>query len=254
MGWNNGYEIQKAVVDIVIGQKADIFVLTAFVAASGMDYLFDQLKKHDYIWFLTFETGKNGILIGIKETIIDKNKLVSDVYDKKAVYSIDNGCNILRVICSLKNGSPLTVLGCRMETGKCENQDQLKEQYNFEKKSFDDILIPTIGEAEGLYIVCGDFNNARCLGNLDNKYNEKDYDGKAQCNYNLNIIKDRFEELKFVLADVKKGAPIPTHKIFPDDHIFLRGFTVTDCNSIPVDNLSDHFIIMAKVEICEENS
>ena len=253
LGWNNEYEIKKDIVAKIIEQKADIIVLTEFVAAKRLDNLFDCLKTNGYIWFLKCETGENGILISVKEEMVDKKKLKNDIYNKKAVSSIDNGCNILRVDLPLKCGSMLTVIGCRMKTNI--SKQSLQEQYDSERKCFDEILIPMIDKSEGLYIICGDFNNARCLGKLNKKYKKEDYIGKAQCNYNLNIIKDKFEYLRFVMVDVgENGEAIPTHSGYiPDDHIFVRGFNKNTCSVIPVGGLSDHDIIMATVEICEES-
>ena len=57
------------------------------------------------------------------------------------------------------------------------------------------------------------------------------------------------------MVDVgENGEAIPTHSGYiPDDHIFVRGFNKNTCSVIPVGGLSDHDIIMATVEICEES-
>lgn len=56
--WNNQYTISRDVVDKIIEQKSDILVLTAFVVASGIDYLFEKLKKMDLFGFSKVEQGK----------------------------------------------------------------------------------------------------------------------------------------------------------------------------------------------------
>lgn len=260
LGWNDSsktrkpYEISKDIVDKIIEQKADIIVLTEFVAVNGLDNLFDSLEENEYIWFLKCETGKNGILIAIKKELVNENieGLITDIYHKKVVASSDNDCNILRVDFPLKCGSMLTVIGCRMETGA----KNLKEQYDSEGKSFDEVLIPMIKTSKDLCIICGDFNNARCLGNLNEKYKIGDYIGKSQLNYNLNIIKDKLVNFDFVMMDVdENGGPIPTHKGYlPEDHIFVRGSDKKECRKIFSDGLSDHDIITATVEIRKEKA
>lgn len=49
LGWNNLYEIKRELVDKVIEQKTDVIVLTAFVIAKGIDYLFESLQNEGYI-------------------------------------------------------------------------------------------------------------------------------------------------------------------------------------------------------------
>lgn len=257
LGWNNSRIIKKEVVDKIIEQQAHIVVLTEFVVIEGIDYLFRRLKQEGYIWFLKCESGKNGILIAVKKVVVDANRLKKEVneaykvYDKKLVLSSDDGCNILRVDLPLNGceNSTLTVIGCRMETG---GKDQ--EQYDSERKCLDEILIPMINTSKDLCIVCGDFNNARCMGNLSKKYNLDDYkingEPLAQVNYNLNIIKDTFEDLGFEMMDIEDGKPIFTHKGYlAEDHIFTRGFTKKSCSASSADGLSDHDIIAAEIEI-----
>ncbi len=274
LGWNNSYEITEKTVNKIVDQQKsvnedivpqpDIIVLTEFVVVKGLDYLFDTLKENEYIWFLKCETGKNGILIAVNKDMVDEEKLLKDkkekLYNRKAIFSSDDGCNILRVDLPLKGCkySRLTVIGCRMETG----DKILKEQYDSERKCFDEVLIPMINTAEGLCIICGDFNNAKCYGNLNKRFNFNDYKIKnepgyvAQFNYNLHIIKDKLEALNFSMMDVTKdGNPIPTHNGYAEDHIFVRGFNKfvrgsnkEGCNCIPADGLSDHDIIWATVK------
>lgn len=249
LGWNNQYIIRIQLVDKVIAQKADIVVLTAFVVAKGLDYFFERLQNEGYIWFISNRSGKNGILIGIKKSLVDDKKLIDEVYSSNAISSVIEGCNILRVLLPLKGGKNLDIIGCRMETGGFK---VLQEQYDSERKVLDEVLLPVLKESNcDLRIVCGDFNNARCLGKLNQKFCNADYTGKAQCNYNLNIIKDSFEELGFAMADIdEKGNDIPTHNGFiPDDHIFIRGGECVKCEVVPAKGLSDHDILNATVKI-----
>lgn len=249
LAWNNQYKIESKLVDKIIEQKADIFVLTEFVIAKGLDYLFERLENEGYIWIQQSRTGKNGILIGIKKTLVDSEKLVQNVYDKNAISSNNEDCNILKIEVPLQCGGNLFIIGCRMETG---GEQTLKEQYNAEKDCFDNILMPMIQPLgqESMYIVSGDFNNARCLGNLHMKFKEQDYAGKDHCNYNLNIIKDAFDNIGFTMIDVdEKGQAIATYKKrLPLDHIFIKKFKVEKYGISTVDELSDHDILWAEVQ------
>lgn len=64
---NNGYKIPKWVVDEIIKQDAECVVLTEFVVAKGWDYLQERLEHSEYNWFVSANTGANGILIALKK-------------------------------------------------------------------------------------------------------------------------------------------------------------------------------------------
>ena len=74
---------------------------------------------------------KNGILIGIKKTLLDSAKFIKNVYNKNVIVSVDEGCNVLKVVVPLKSGTNLFIIGCRMETGR---EKDLVKQYNAERK------------------------------------------------------------------------------------------------------------------------
>lgn len=245
LAWNNQYKIESKVVDKILNQEAAVIVLTAFVIAEGLDYLFKTLHEKDYIWFQQSRTGKNGILIAVKRELINEEELIKQVYEFNVIVSEVEGCNILRILFPMRNKKKLCVLGCRMETG---GEESLLKQYDSERECFDNVLIPFIDKMhqEDYFIVCGDFNNARCLGKLTKRFDSKNYYGKAQINYNLNIIKDKFDDLGFAMADCNNGDGIPTHNsFFPDDHIFVKGFSVSRCVSVGAEGLSDHDILIA---------
>lgn len=246
LGWNNQYEINSKVVDKIINQKADIIVLTAFVIAKGIEYLFERFQNEGYIWFISNCSGKNGVLIAIKKDLVNVKELINDVYTSSVILSTNEGCNILKVTAPMNCDVNISILGCRMETGGEKN---LQVQYDSERQCFDNILIPKIQPLKqgNVYIVCGDFNNARCCGNLKEKFNPQDYNEKAQINYNLNIIRDTFDSIGFTMMDIgKKGESIPTHKgFYPLDHIFVYGLEPKECCIVPSDDLSDHDILIA---------
>ena len=256
LGWGTGQqEIKAGIVNNVIGQKADIIVLTEFIITIGVDYILKQLQEK-YIWFQASRTGKNGILIAINKELVDCNeKLKEQVWYDDIVSSQFEGCNILKITLPLKCGKKLSIIGCRMETGINRiNNKNLKMQYDNERTNFDKILIPMIRPLKKgqLYIVCGDFNNARCLGKLNEKFNSQNYNEKAHCNYNLNIIKDTFDDIGFTMVDItENGDAIMTHKkqkyTYPDDHIFVYGFRNIGSDTASSKGLSDHDILWAEV-------
>ena len=248
--WNNQYVISSRLVDKFIEQKADIIVLTAFVISKGIDYLFVRLQNEGYIWFTTTRSGKNGILIAIKkDKLIINDKSIEELYKRNTISSSIEECNILQVLLPLKDRKTIDITGCRMETG---GFGTWREQSDSERKIFDEILLPAIkGRTSDIKVVCGDFNNARCLGKLNKPYCKKDYISENkeldQINYNLNIIKDSFGGEGFVMADISEdGSAIPTHKGYlPIDHIFVSGGKCENCNVLSSDGLSDHEIVIA---------
>lgn len=263
LGWNNLYEIKRELVDKVIEQKADVIVLTAFVIAKGIDYLFESLQNEGYIWFQQSRSGKNGILIALKRELIKDKELIDRVYNKDIISSVVDGCNILRVIVPLVCGKNLCVIGCRMETG---GRGSLEEQYNLEKEHFENILIPTIQSIEHnyLHILCGDFNNAKYYGELEKtfeevkeKYKKQEwnnaknrYEGPslpvAQYNYNLHIIKDLLKKNGLELCEKENDW---TYKhLIHNDHIFVKGLTYVSSGIIE-NNLSDHNILWSEVKL-----
>lgn len=259
--WSKPYEIKENIVGKIFEQEADIAVLTEFVVSKGWDCFQEQLKEKGYIWFMTNTTGKNGILIFIKKDLVDEKNLVKSLYQENAISSNTDGCNILRITLPMPQNKTLpmpqnktlTIMGVRMETGI--SKASLKEQYDAEREALDNILLPKIEppKPNNMYIVCGDFNNARCLGDLTKNFNADDYKGKAQIGYNLNIIKDTFDNLGFEMADIgESNHGIPTYPTrdahIPNDHIFVRGFEVEECKSETGSGLSDHDIIWAKLK------
>ena len=165
LGWNNKYKIKSEAVAKILEQKADFIILTEFVLANGLDYLFEKLMDNEYIWFTTSCTGKNGILIALKRNLVDDKNLIEQVYHNNIITSEFNGCNVLQVTFPLKNSKTLSVIGCRIETG---NESNLQDQYDFERQCFDEVLIPKIRELSksDICILCGDFNNAKHYGDF----------------------------------------------------------------------------------------
>lgn len=278
MEWNihgqGGYSEEnypKQTADIILKNKPDVFILVEFFKydfwiEEFMNYIPEESEKlskvssrdqafrtvgNEYIVILSDDRGKgfNQTIIGIKK---DLNPVITAV---RSV--IPHGRQLLEIpgldylhpeflqVDLLFDGQPLTIIGTRIKT-QGENKD-----YNIRKKQFV-CLMQYIHTLKHPVIVSGDFNNAFCRGNLNKKFDEKDYKGKAQINYNLNLIKTSLDEIGFTMVDVNKdGSSIPTHKRFlPEDHIFVRGFGAIERNFTIIhveQNLSDHNILFAEL-------
>lgn len=248
-GWSNK-EIKRQLVDELIEENADIVVLTEFVLVKGIDYLFEQFNDK-YIYFNSSISGKNGIFIAVKRNFVDFEKFRENiVLGENFIYSNTEGCNILKVNIPLNDFENLVIVGCRMETS-IVNKD-FQKQYDFERECFDNILISAIKplNKDCKYIICGDFNNAQCRGNLNKKFNPNDYKGYAQCNYNLNFIKDELEKIGFEMVDKKEnGESIPTYNNIPDDHIFVKGFKINRIEKPTIGtDFSDHKMLIGEIE------
>lgn len=246
LGWDKQDVIERKAVDAIVKQKADVIVLTEFVVGKGLDYLFEKLYKKEYIWFISSRSGKNGILIAIKENLLEeKDSLKEKIYEGNRISSVIEDWNILKVTLPLKYNKELCIIGCRVEESLV---DKDKNKYDCKRISFEQILVPQIPDrnTQESCIVCGDFNNAMCHGNLNEKFNEDDYKGLAQKNYNLNIIKDKFDEFGFIMADNDNGEAIQTWRQVPEDHIFIKGFQLSKVAKAEKNPYSDHDILFAE--------
>lgn len=67
--WYDNKKISKETVDRIMYEKADIFVITEIALASGWDYLEKKMQEKKYVWFSSFVSGSNGILILVKKKI-----------------------------------------------------------------------------------------------------------------------------------------------------------------------------------------
>lgn len=256
--WAKPYVIKKALVDKVMNQEAAIIILVEFCIASGWDYFEERLLKEGYTFFMSCLTGKNGVLICIRSDLIRKKdeiaKTVYDHFEQVISYNFDD-YNLLRVSFEMKNGRKATVMGLRIETNLGKPSP---EEYDRRGKAFEEFLRALKNPSQNeICIVAGDFNNAQCYGDLRTPHDSKKYIKKgkkcAQYNYNLNIIRDKFNDLGFKMLDIGDGLGIPTwgntkEKCVPEDHIFVRGLALEDnvCKTITDDDLSDHAILLAK--------
>lgn len=161
MGWNNDYSIKKFVVDRIIAEKADIVILVEFLISQGWDYLQSKLKENNYIWFMTYTSSQNGILIAINKNIdnLDLNNI--EQYQNNNVSFLIN-TNIAEMPDFLQvkleiNKRPLIIIGTRIRV------ETDKYVYNgpkliFKQKQFE-ALDEHLSSLNVDNIICsGDFN------------------------------------------------------------------------------------------------
>lgn len=133
--WNNGYELKNWIADEIVKDVPDIIILTEFVVAKGWDYLQEKLEKHDYRWFISATTGKNGILIAVKnKPEFDFGDITK--YEDKAI----NDSSILKLpkhdiipnfyeVKIQVNGKPLSIVGVRIIEDNKEEQFLVLDEY-----------------------------------------------------------------------------------------------------------------------------
>ena len=242
--WYKNSEISKETVDIIINEKADILVITEMALASGWDYLEEQMKKNNYVWFSSFVSGSNGFLILVKKELIKNVKeLASNLWWENETLQIYNDIGLMKVSFKMSNDKNCTVCGFRMLIGNNKG----KAQYDDMRRILYKKVLPIAEECyleNDVVIFAGDFNNARYL---------EDYNGKDQINYNWQILKSKFENIGYEMLDVDdKGEPIITKQTAPAspiDHIFTKGFIKNTCGVLESTNCYDHLILRAEGKI-----
>ena len=242
--WYENKKISDETVDKIMKEKADIFVITEIALASGWDYLEKQMQENEYVWFLSFVSGSNGVLILAKKEIIKNVKeLAENLWWKNKNLHSYNDIGLMKVTFKMSDGKNCTVCGFRMLIGNKKG----KAQYDDMRKILYQKVLPIAEECyleNDVVIFAGDFNNARYL---------KDYSGKDQIDYNWQIIKSKFENIGYKMLDVDdKGNPINTKLTTPAspiDHIFTKGFIKDTCGVSQQTGCSDHLILRAEGKI-----
>lgn len=185
-----------------------------------------------------------------KDLIASTEKLANQLWWKKDCLDHNDDIGLLAVTFELKSQKKCTVCGFRMPTPTMSgnNSKDLKSVYNKYGQIFQSQILD---KAQKYYnnseivIFAGDFNNARYL---------EDYVGKAQVNYNWQIIKKGFEEKGYTMHDViidnGEEKPINTRVKngleTPIDHIFTKGLKVNKEKGVQVKKkieYSDHYIL-----------
>lgn len=242
--------ISKDKVHTLINENADILVITEFSVVSGWDYFEEKMNESGYVWFISFVTGNNGLLIMIKKDLLaSTEKLAKQLWWKKDSLYHNDDIGLLAVTFELKSKKKCTVCGFRMPTISSNNSKDLKTVYDEYGQIFKDKILDIAQQYynnSDIVIFAGDFNNARYL---------EDYVGRAQVNYNWQIIKKGFEEKGYTMLDVSiyndEEKPINTRVKngleTPIDHIFTKGLVkVNKEKGVKVKKkieYSDHYIL-----------
>lgn len=236
--WYDNKKIKREVVDKIMEEKADIFVITEIALASGWDYFEEKMKNNGYVWFSSFVSGSNGIMILVKKNLIKNEKdLAENLWWKEETLNSYNDIGLMQVSFKMKDDKMCTVCGFRMRVGYKKG----RAQYDDMRKILDREVMPIAKNCylkNDMVVFAGDFNNARYL---------EDYRGKDQINYNWQILKSGFENIGYMMLDVCDiGRPIITKRkepASPIDHIFVKGFKKEKCDVSSGDKYSVHDIL-----------
>lgn len=164
MGWNNNYTIQEFVVNRIIDadEKADIIILVEFVVAKGWDYLQSKFEENNYIWFMTYISSQNGILIAIKKHIEGLNleeikKCEGDKISTTMNTGIAEKPDFIQVELKVEEKQPIFIIGTRIRVDSGKNTDDDKK-VALKRNQFKelDAYLSKIGS--GQVICAGDFN------------------------------------------------------------------------------------------------
>ena len=156
IGWDNDYEIQNWLVDKVTNNNYDVIILNEFVIAKGWDNCQNQLKQAGYVWFMTYTSYENGILIALKKDTFNI-ECRDDVHITKQICNEKDSCiecpDFLAVTVTYAN-IPLTIIGTRIKVLIGSNDfDELEVSIegnyeNFEFSGFEFIIYDDIDKAK----------------------------------------------------------------------------------------------------------
>lgn len=236
-GWDNEYKIQSWMVDEIIKTDSyDIIVLNEFVITTGWDYFQHQLKQNGYIWFMTYTSCANGILIALKNKTFNI-KCRKDIQVK----GIKNVCSIFPDFLAVTLNYyelPLTIVGTRINVAL--NYQNPYDDFKQRKYQFN-LLCDYLSKLLGRIIVVGDFNN----GNIFDESNKNA--GYLNCprqNYNYQMIWREIEDnMKLTLSTPDRGGKYgskfsivtkdkKTKKEYytKEDHMISKGFNISICD------------------------
>ena len=162
-GWSNHYETKKFVVDKIVDINADVIIINEFVVSQGWDYFQQRLEVYNYIWFITYTSGNNGILIAVKKEKLDNaDSIANQIYQTEIVTTtmdtkIKDKPNFLQVKLNINN-KHLYVIGVRIRVllGANKTDDEKMNFKNQQLKALKEHLDSISTEAA---ILCGgDFN------------------------------------------------------------------------------------------------
>lgn len=240
IGWDNDYEIQNWLVDKVTNNKYDVIILNEFAIAKGWDYCQNQLKQAGYVWFMTYTSYENGILIALKKDTFNI-ECREDVHITKQICNEKDSCiecpDFLAVTVSYAN-IPLTIIGTRIKV--LIGSNDFDEDFKYRKRQFN-ILCNYLSTLNGRVIVAGDFNNGSIFNESDKNHV---YLHCARQHYNYQMIWRKVEDnLNFSLVTPDRGGKYgntfsivtidkTTGKTYftKEDHIFSNGFKINSCD------------------------
>lgn len=223
MGWNNNYEIKEFVVDTIMSEKEDIVILNEFVISKGWDYFQAKLADNNYIWFMTYTSSQNGILIAINKNIDDleledKKIFGQNLISTKLSSNQIGNPNFLQIKFQV-NKQTVYVMGVRIR------QDSFKNR----RKQFELLLdqVKSI-KKDDYIIIAGDFNHGAIKYESDLEY---DYKGNDREYYSYQMIFREFMDINCEMHTPDKGRyghkfswvmKEPMIKI-KEDHLITRG-------------------------------
>ncbi len=203
-----GYSVPvNLIVNQVLEQRPDIFVLTEFVQAGGWLDLKEILAREYDLSISPYQPHQNGICIGIR-----KDSGIACV--RENAHTFDGGPDFHEVVVRI-NGKPVSVIGTRIRIGA--DSEKIAEQ----KQRFEQFLrlVEHIAPLENV-LVLGDFNNSRILGDeheTDAKKIACAYEGKASLYHNFQKMQAALMEKtggKFSLRTAE--GPMPSVGAFWD--------------------------------------
>ena len=204
-----GYSVPvNLIVNQVLEQRPDIFVLTEFVQAGGWLDLKEILAREYDLSISPYQPHQNGICIGIR-----KGSGIC-VSENENARSDAGGPDFHEVVVRI-NGKPVSVIGTRIRIGA--DSRKISEQ----KRRFEQFLrlVEHIAPLENV-LVLGDFNNSRILGDeheTDAKKIACAYEGKASLYHNFQKMQAALMEKtggKFSLRTAE--GPMPSVGAFWD--------------------------------------
>ena len=137
---NKGYSIKAWIADEILCDNPDVIVLTEFVVSKGWDYFQGKLEEKEYFWFVSNTSGKNGILIAIKNNAsYDFSSIFNyehDAVNNSEIFFVNKVENediiLLPDFFEIKlkiNQKETSIIGVRIREGNKKSQFQALDQY-----------------------------------------------------------------------------------------------------------------------------
>lgn len=243
-GIETAYTIPSFITSEIIGKELtantpDIIVLTEFVNATGMKKLESEFDNNGYRVFTSPESGKNGILIALKEN--EEITLEADPDTSEMNTEIAQKPNFHQVSFKYK-GKPLTIIGARIRVNK-----KLTRKEFLERKEQLDALIEHLSQLDN-FIVGGDFNNAKINGDETKRHSEvkEKYRYTSQGEPNVSYDTYNYHKLKDTVEDAGYGLHTPKGNVSSMGYSFKLDHFITS-KSIAASNVEYSWSFKKKV-------